>query len=344
MRYFAGANTRKGFVSLFDETFSDCEKLYIIKGSSGCGKSTMMKKIAHSATEKGLEVDYIHCSADPGSLDGIIIPKLKVAVADGTSPHLLDVKYPCVRETIINLGDFWDSSKLLPQREKIISLTDQKSLCYRNAYKSLYAVGNTLDIATDILKSCLSLDKLYNYAFKLTEKFTSTKNGNRKQIFATSFSREGFKTLKVFENIDTLYRISGKGSEILLSAIEKIAIEENRDCIVAYSPIDPKTTEAIYFPYGNVLITNSERLIYEKAKTTKTFSTSRFVDNEKLSSYKIRLGGMEKLYKELLTDAKNHLEQAKNFHDQIENIYISAMDFQSVSLYTEKLTKEILKS
>ena len=37
-RYFAAANTGKGFVSYYDEIFGKCKRIDIIKGGSGTGK------------------------------------------------------------------------------------------------------------------------------------------------------------------------------------------------------------------------------------------------------------------------------------------------------------------
>ena len=60
-RYFLGANTGKGFVSLYDE-FCKPESgnfLYVIKGGPGCGKSSFMKKIGKAAEDAGLDVEYV---------------------------------------------------------------------------------------------------------------------------------------------------------------------------------------------------------------------------------------------------------------------------------------------
>ena len=51
--YYLGANSYKGFYSLYDEfLFSDAiKRLYILKGGAGCGKSSFMRKIAEAAEE-----------------------------------------------------------------------------------------------------------------------------------------------------------------------------------------------------------------------------------------------------------------------------------------------------
>lgn len=43
MNYFAGGNTAKGFYSLYDSNLKGLERLFILKGGPGSGKSTIMK-------------------------------------------------------------------------------------------------------------------------------------------------------------------------------------------------------------------------------------------------------------------------------------------------------------
>jgi hypothetical protein len=37
--------------------------------------------------EKGYDVEFHCCSSDNDSLDGIVIPSIRVAMLDGTAPH-----------------------------------------------------------------------------------------------------------------------------------------------------------------------------------------------------------------------------------------------------------------
>ena len=87
-RFFLGANSPGGFQSLYSEfTDPDSETLYILKGGPGCGKSTLMRSVGRAAEEAGLSVEYIHCSGDPMSLDGVRVPERGLAWVDGTPRH-----------------------------------------------------------------------------------------------------------------------------------------------------------------------------------------------------------------------------------------------------------------
>ncbi|MGM9966467.1 MAG: hypothetical protein ACI383_03220, partial [Rummeliibacillus sp.] len=90
--YFADGNTAKGSYSLFDINFSELDKVFILKGGPGNGKSIMMKNIAKVFNEQGYDIEYIHCSSNADSLDGVIISSAKIAIVDGTAPHILEPK------------------------------------------------------------------------------------------------------------------------------------------------------------------------------------------------------------------------------------------------------------
>ena len=74
LRYFAAANTYKGFISYFKDVFDSkkYDRIYVLKGGPGTGKSTLMKRILSNVSARGGEVTEILCSSDPNSLDGIV--------------------------------------------------------------------------------------------------------------------------------------------------------------------------------------------------------------------------------------------------------------------------------
>ena len=91
IEYFLGANSPTGFYSLYDHLIppEQARAIFILKGGPGCGKSTLMRKIAAWAEETGLETEYILCSGDPDSLDAVVLPSKGVAIVDGTAPHVV---------------------------------------------------------------------------------------------------------------------------------------------------------------------------------------------------------------------------------------------------------------
>ena len=123
--FFLGANAPTGFYSLYDQLPSghDARRLFLLKGGAGCGKSTLMGKVAQRLEEVGEEVEYIRCSGDPGSLDAVIFPRLGAAIVDATAPHVIEPQLPGVVESYVNLGDCYDHAALVPLRQEIEAAT-----------------------------------------------------------------------------------------------------------------------------------------------------------------------------------------------------------------------------
>lgn len=88
-RVFPGGNTSEGFYSYYNYIIEeDANRIFVVKGGPGTGKSSMMKKVAKEMLDRGYDVEYHHCSSDNNSIDGIVIPQLRVAMIDGTAPHV----------------------------------------------------------------------------------------------------------------------------------------------------------------------------------------------------------------------------------------------------------------
>ena len=80
--FFLGANSAGGFQNLFPELMDpeDTCDLMILKGGPGVGKNTFMREIARTMEETGMDVEYLWCSGDPDSLDGVVFPQIRCGV------------------------------------------------------------------------------------------------------------------------------------------------------------------------------------------------------------------------------------------------------------------------
>ena len=83
-KYFCAANTGEGFLSYYGELISAAERVFIIKGGPGTGKSRFLREVAKRAESKGERVVYYYCSSDPSSLDAVFIGG-KTLLLDGTA-------------------------------------------------------------------------------------------------------------------------------------------------------------------------------------------------------------------------------------------------------------------
>lgn len=84
---FLGAATCEGAVDYVLNFTDGLKKRVFVKGRPGSGKSTLFKRLAKAAEERGVDTEIYHCGFDPNSLDMIIFPQQSLAIFDSTAPH-----------------------------------------------------------------------------------------------------------------------------------------------------------------------------------------------------------------------------------------------------------------
>ena len=174
--YFAGANTTKGFVSYYRQIFGEPERIYVIKGGSGTGKSRLMKEIADEAEKKEREVEYFYCSFDPASLDGIIIDG-SLAVIDGTAPHVYEPTIVGIKENLVDLGAFWDEEVLRARGEEIKESLKAKKQCFKYAYSYLSVIGAIDRAKSNMIDKYINRDRIGANAADLLSEIKPPKKG-----------------------------------------------------------------------------------------------------------------------------------------------------------------------
>lgn len=348
-KYFAAANTERGFVSWFSDIFDPRElsRTYIIKGGSGTGKSTLMKRIADRAEAAGGECEYFYCSSDPTSLDGVIITKKngeRTAVLDGTAPHTTDPKYPGAADEIVNLGEYWCSDILKAQRDELVLLADKKAALYREAYVSLKAAGELYRTSLALSEGALLRKKMDAAVMRLIggrmhELRIKSGQGVRRvrglsslssrgEVHFDSFSREKLVCLAV-DSAGTAPFLF----ESLINAAERLELSYDR----APMPLIPELTEAIRFPELSMsVVTHTERC------DVKPINMARFVDRDKLyESDRTARRVIIRSVRELTALGLEKLSLIDGIHKEVERIYIGAMDFTRLEAAADRLIERM---
>ena len=156
--FFPGGNTPDGFVSYYRDILyqNEAARIFCIKGGPGTGKSTFMKEIGNYYLNKGYNVDFLKCSSDPDSLDGIVVKDKRTAIIDGTKPHVTDPLNPGAVDEIIDLGVLIDRDKICKDREVIVGLNEEISETFEYAYGYLKCAKILLEQKNKILKKYVS--------------------------------------------------------------------------------------------------------------------------------------------------------------------------------------------
>ena len=344
---FAGNNTAEGFFSYFEYLLKpeEAEHIYILKGGPGVGKNHFMKKFAEKMTDKNYSIEYIHCSSDNVSLDGILIPELKTLFVDGTAPHTINPVIPGAVDEIINLGSFLDVQKLNKHKTAIIQTNKAKSNKYISAYRYLKAAGIVHDEISSIYDLYVDVDKFNEMCEKAVTKLFAhsycKSSGNIRKLFTESFTANGYisHTERFFEDNEVWAVVDNDTnfSSVFLERILNEALKNGYTAECYYRPLNPKKLQHIYLPEKNLIIVTAE--IHMNEKYNQVFDIHSIMDSE---SIKTRISEIEKnlhLYDLLIKNALDKLSETKKLHDLLEVFYTDCMDFDGVNECFEKISQ-----
>lgn len=365
--YFAGNNTAEGFYSYFDYIINleEGNHYYILKGGPGVGKSSFMKKFASMMAEEGYSIEYIHCSSDKESLDGILIPQLKIAFVDGTAPHTVDPKYPGAVDEIINLGYFFDSSKIVEHKAKIIQTSKEKSAVYKSAYILLKAAGTIYDeinsmydkLTDDSMYDSLSDEVQEELSQMYARDSIEGKGGSIRKLFSEAYTADGY--ISFTDRLASQARqwvILGENinySARILDMLAKQSIKNGYFVEGFYNPLFPEKLQHIYLPDLNLMIKTIEnvsdtnhinRIEYSQTVSNnglknvdKIINFHKIMDENMLKSYEDELNKRYSLYNSIINMIFEKLSETKKLHARLEKIYSASMDFNGVDQYFETI-------
>lgn len=352
--YYLGSHTADGFVSHFSKCYNpkDGFKTYILKGGPGTGKSSLMKKAAFTAEDKGLEAVLCLCSSDPTSLDAIIFPEIKTVILDGTAPHVVEPTIPGVCEQIVNLGEAFKANGFEGNENKISELMRLGSECHKAAAGYLSAAGKLLGDERRIAREFVDSEKLIKFANKLAEQIIPLcKNAplgttEPRFISAPTVSGCAFYGETLFAEAQNITVIEDRHRAVapfVLDIVKQRAIENGFDVIALHNPFLPSLPlDHIIIPRLKAAVcTHSNYTDLSPYVSSRMVHSRRFYDMSGLKAARSRLKFDRRAADEMIDSSVLQITKAKEIHDLLERYYISAIDFSVTNSITDRLISRI---
>lgn len=340
LSWFLGANSGSGFSSLYGGFCrSDGDFLRVIKGGPGCGKSSFMRRIGEAAERSGIEVEYILCSGDPASLDGIYLPSLGIGYADGTAPHIMDPECFGASGDYLNLGRFCNTRLL---RERALEL-ELLTLSYRKRYAEAYSLLNAAAGASPAITGAFTGESDRAAAAKrasamaagaLPRAKKSTPRGRVTKRFLGGATCRGRIFLKetlphICERLYLLENGLGLGS-VFIAAMQEEAVSRGLDVTLCPYWLDTSKNEALAIPelgLGFIADNNDGAELPDTRRCLRLDSIpGPAFGKEAGKKFKTEA----KLARELTELAIDSLAGAKRLHDDLEAVYLPYVDFSGL--------------
>lgn len=333
--FFVGANSGEGFRNLFPEMvdIEDTYDLMVLKGGPGVGKNTFMREVARAMEAAGTAVERLWCSGDPDSLDGVVLPEIRCAVVDGTSPHVVEPQYPAAVDRYVDLGRFYDLTAAKADAEAVKTHTHAYKAAYVRAYHSLKAARQVELDAVASVRAGFDRERAERRISGIISRELRRRGGERGKTtrrFLGSVTHKGY--VWRFDSVDTLcprvyeftdgWELAGGG----LARIHAAAAAGGWDTIVCPSPEDLNRIEHLLIPgLGLAFVTSRPGMDYGK----KPYRRIRLDAMTEIEG-KTRLRFQTRMAALLREEGVTALKDAKANHDRLEAVYNPYVDFDGV--------------
>ncbi|MCL2873461.1 MAG: hypothetical protein FWE29_00860 [Defluviitaleaceae bacterium] len=348
---FAGASSPIGFIDFFHSILplDKAKERYFLKGSSGSGKSTFIKKIAAEFEAKGFNAEKFHCANDADSLDAVSIPDKGISIIDATLPHSHDPEIPAAIDKIIDFAMFLDGNKVNKYLDEIKPLLQTKKVLYQKSLSCFASLGEAYLAGKATRESALSLDYLNELAEKTLRMFDVHKAkyspGADRKLFLSALTPDGYVSFagEFFDGCKVygLCSEEGIGADIFLG---KLRDEFNRCGINTesfYFPIAPDRLEYLYLPEIKSAFSVAGSKFSNEVNIDKKIDMCHCVDTKKIS--RLRPKKENCLFDKMLNETITSMKTAKATHTRIEEIYAEAMDFEKIDILTEGMLRKLVK-
>lgn len=330
-RYFLGNNSGYGFWNDYEDELKSKDRVALLKGGPGTGKSTLMKKVADAAKKAGHDIELWYCSGDPQSLDGVYIKDIKRAVVDATAPHASGVDIPIVKDKIFDLAQCLKPHKLKGVREDIEKLMYCKKQYFMRAYQHLKCALCHLQNKFELEKQGADDISVRATAYKIADVLRREKGdgkGNRK-VFSQAICPSGES--KYYDHLREarIYLVDGceRAMSVFFDELSKLV----DGCTLLQNPLDPTKYEGV-LRGGVAVVADAGHLKNEVSERVNLGLFQKGAEDEAILS--------EQNDRMLQTAfAVQNLNLAKRMHEKIEEIFVKAADFSQ----SDKVAAQVIE-
>lgn len=352
--FFAGGNTARGFASQLTSVLQDTEHIFVLEGYPGIGKMTHIEQIGDRLVEEGYEVHVLHCASDPDSAEGIAVPRLKLAIVDGTAPHDIAAGLSGHKVRRINLNAACDPDLPARQQAEIAQLNGEIAAAFERAYSGFAEALRVHDDWERIYIANMDFGKAdarsAEYAHLLFGDRKLEKNGIVEHRFLGAATPQGAVDFvpNLTEGLKR-YLIKGRpgsGKSTLLKKIAATAAERGLDAEIYHCGFDPGSLDMI-------IVREAGFAIFDSTAPHEYFPDRP--SDEILDMYALcirpgtdedhaeQIRPVKEQYAAAMKRSIEHLARARSLLDQLERIYAQSADLAKLAQIGSSLREEVAR-
>jgi len=349
--YFARGHTARGACYLYASAFRGLDRLWMLSGPRGTGKSTVIRRLAESLLDRGLHVQCFHSPLRPGELDGIIATDWNMGVVDEQACGGLPENV--VREIVrVDFGEAVDDARLSGRRETALELEGRLAEAYAQAYDAFAAALRIHDEWEKFYIDSMDFAEADRIAEALIRELFAGREGGepstgRDLFFGAATPQGAFDYIQALTApMDRRIFVKGRPGSGKSTLLKKLAAASEKSGIQAqvfHCGFDPGSLDMLIFPELRTAIFDStapHEYFPDRAGDEVLDMYARVIKPGTDEAYAAELAAIRARYSAKMKEATSRLAEAEAVDAQWKALYTAATDFAAVEALGERLLAE----
>jgi len=344
---FTSGFTAQGYYSYLPELLKGIEKVILLQGAPGSGRSTFIRSVGLNLAERGYRVQFWPSPLDVSYIDGLYVQQLKTVIINGEAAGDTKLEnHPGIEVESIDLNEYFNSREIENYQEEIALLTDQLE-------SIMVGVRSNLEAARDNHKKLVrSYERLVN-----TGKLQAVSQGLITKIlgdvepavhyFARAITSDGL--VDFFEEITgecsrryILQGPPGNAKSWVMRRVGEEALAQGHKVAFYHSGLDPDLLEMVVLPSLETAIVDGDVVRLANRPGDCYVNLADCWDDTPAADHSA-IREMERAVSHRLFEAVQALTRARQVEQKLSRLFTKAMRFEQVDERRDELIMEILQ-
>ena len=344
---FASGFTADGYYSCLPDLLSRFERIILLQGVPGSGRSSFIKSIGLNLAERGYQVQFWISPLDASYLDGVYIEQVRTAIMIEEVLGSLEIsEKPGIEVHRIDLGRYCDHGELKASQAEIEALTRQMEARLREVVDDIKVLRESRLQLAQNYSALLNDEKLMDLSELLIDEILT--QGNRESHYLSrAITSNG--VVDFFEEITggcarryILQGPPGSGKSWLLRRVGEEALARGHKVAFYHSGLDPEVLEMVVLESLGIALADEDivRIANRPGDCHIDLMDCREDYERARQQPGVRDG--ERQFSCRMYQAIEGLTRARQVEQRLSRLFTKAMKFDQVDVCREELIREIL--